>query len=313
MTGTMLLAGAAGALAIAVALLVISVVPAKSEPRGPAGALAAIERGYARSTPTHAPDGRGTAIALPVWLRALARRLSPSGVTAVLQRRLDVAGNPGAWTPDRILATKGLGLLVLGPLGALYWLGFSHNVGFAFLAFIVGGLAGFYLPDLLLYNAGLKRQQRIQRALPDALDMLTVCVEAGLGFDAALAQVARNTDGPLAAEFARALQEMQIGQARSEALRAMLSRTTVPELRVFVAALVQAGELGIPIAKVLREQAAEMRIRRRQRAEEQAQKVPVKIMFPLITCLFPALIVVVIGPGLLRIAHSLFGVNIGAP
>ena len=143
--------------------------------------------------------------------------------------------------------------------------------------------------------------------------MLTVCMEAGLGFDAALAQVARNTDGPLAGEFTRALQEMQIGQARSDALRAMLSRTTAPELRAFVAALVQAGELGIPIAKVLREQAGEMRIRRRQRAEEQAQKVPVNIMFPLIMCLFPALMVVVIGPGILQIAHSLFHLNIGLP
>jgi tight adherence protein C len=165
----------------------------------------------------------------------------------------------------------------------------------------------------LLYNAGLRRQQKIQRALPDSLDMLTVCMEAGLGFDAALAQVAQNTDGPLAAEFTRALQEMQIGQSRSDSLRALLTRTTVPELRVFVAALVQAGELGIPIAKVLREQAGEMRVRRRQRAEEQAQKVPVKIMFPLVVCLFPALMVVIIGPGILRIAHALFHVNIGLP
>jgi tight adherence protein C len=313
MSGTVLLAGAAGALAIATLLLVISVVPAKSAQRGPAQALAAIERGYSRGAATHASDRGTAAVPLPVWLRALARRLSPSGASAALQRRLDVAGNPGGWTPDRILASKGLGLLVLGPLGALYGLGVSHNIGLAFLGLTVGGLAGFYLPDLLLYNVGVKRQQRIQRALPDALDMLTVCVEAGLGFDAALSQVARNTDGPLAAEFARALQEMQIGQSRTDALRAMLSRTTVPELRVFVAALVQAGELGIPIAKVLREQAAEMRVRRRQRAEEQAQKVPVKIMFPLIACLFPALLVVVLGPGILRIAHALFGVQIGTP
>jgi tight adherence protein C len=189
----------------------------------------------------------------------------------------------------------------------------SHNIGLAVIGLVVGGVAGFYVPDLLLYNAGLKRQAQIQRALPDSLDMLTVCMEAGLGFDAALAQVAQNTTGSLAGEFTRALQEMQIGQSRSDALRAMLSRTTVPELRVFVAALVQAGDLGIPIAKVLREQAGEMRVRRRQRAEELAQKVPVKIMFPLILCLFPALMVVVIGPGILQIAHALFHVNIGVP
>jgi tight adherence protein C len=311
MTGTLFLGAAVGALAIAMALLVISVAPARP-PRGAARALAAIEQGYSQLGPGRAASRRAESKS-PSWLRSIARRLSPSGTATTLQRRLDLAGNPATWTPDRILAAKGLGLLLFGAVGVGYGLAISHSVGLAFIGLAVGAVVGFYLPDFLLYNSGLRRQARIQRALPDSLDMLTVCMEAGLGFDAALSQVARNTDGPLAAEFARALQEMQIGQARSDSLRAMLARTTVPELRVFVAALVQAGELGIPIAKVLREQAGEMRIRRRQRAEEQAQKVPVKIMFPLITCLFPALMVVVIGPGVLQIAHALFHVNIGVP
>src|SRR5215469_5571185 len=311
MTGSLLLAAAVGALALAVALLVISAAPGRPL-RGAARALAVIEDNYSPVARDHG-SARRTDGATPGWLRALARRMSPSGAAAGLQRRLDLAGNPASWTPDRILAAKGLCLLTLGAVGAAYGLAVTRSFGLAFIGLVVGGVAGFYLPDLLLYNAGLRRQARIQRSLPDALDMLTVCMEAGLGFDAALAQVARNTAGPLAAEFTRALQEMQIGQARSDALRAMLSRTTVPELRVFVAALVQAGELGIPIAKVLREQAGEMRVRRRQRAEEQAQKVPVKIMFPLITCLFPALMVVVIGPGILQIAHAIFHVNIGVP
>jgi len=311
MSGSLLLGTAVGALAVALALLVISAAPARPL-RGAARALAVIEDGYSHAARDRA-GARRTDGAPPSWLRLLGRRLSPSGIAAVLQRRLDVAGNPASWTPDRILAAKGLGLLALCVVGAAYGLAISHSIGLAFIGLLAGGVAGFYLPDLLLYNAGLRRQKQIQRALPDSLDMLTVCMEAGLGFDAALAQVAQNTTGPLAGEFTRALQEIQIGQARSDALRAMLSRTTVPELRVFVAALVQAGELGIPIAKVLREQAGEMRIRRRQRAEEQAQKVPVKIMFPLITCLFPALMVVVIGPGILQIAHALFHVNIGIP
>src|SRR5262249_62428307 len=140
----------------------------------------------------------------------------------------------------------------------------------------------------LLYNAGQKRQERIRAALPDALDMLTVCVEAGLGFDAALAQVARNTRGPLAAEFARALQEMQIGAPRSQALRAMVTRTNVAELRAFVSALLQATELGIAVTQVLREQSSEMRLRRRQRAEAKAQKGPVEVLVPLTFCLLPA-------------------------
>ena len=150
-------------------------------------------------------------------------------------------------------------------------------------------------------------QDKIRRSMPDTLDMLTVCVEAGLGFDAALAQVVRTTTGPFAAEGARVLQEMQFGRSRVDALRSLADRNTAPELRVFASALIQAAELGVPVGRVLREQAVEMRLRRRQRAEEQAQKVPVKILFPLLFCLFPALFVMVIGPGALSIVHSLMG------
>ena len=213
------------------------------------------------------------------------------------------AGNPPSWTADRILTLKGLGLLVLALLGSLLGL---HSLTTLILWACAGAAIGFFLPDVLLYNAGLKRQTKIQAAIPDVLDMLTVCVEAGLGFDAAMAQVARNTDGPLAAEIARALQEMQIGMSRGQALRSMADRTSVPELRSFVSSLVQAGDLGIAVAAVLREQAAEMRVKRRQHAEEKAQKMPVKLLFPLIFCLFPCLFVVVIGPGVINIAHVLF-------
>jgi tight adherence protein C len=236
-------------------------------------------------------------------MRGLAVRLSPSGIGTSLQRRLDLAGNPGRWTPDRVLAVKGLGLLALAMLGALYGL---HNPGLLILCAILGGAVGFFLPDVLLYNSGQKRQARLQTQLPDGIDMLTICVEAGMGFDAAMAQVARNTDGPLAAEFARSLQEMQIGKSRSQALRAMVDRTSVPELRAFVSAIVQGSELGIPVAQVLREQAKEMRIRRRQRAEGKAQQVPVKITFPLILCLFPALLIIVVGPGIIEVWQNVF-------
>jgi len=300
-SGTVLLAGGLAALGLAIALLVVAAVPARPRERGVAHALAAIDQSYSQSSSTAAADGD---FLLPAWLRGLALRLSPSGITAKLQRRLDLAGNPGRWTPDRILAAKGLGLIGLAVLGALCGL---RSPGLLILFAAVGGAAGFFLPDILLYNTGQKRQAKIQVALPDALDMLTVCVEAGLGFDAALAQVARNTDGPLAAEFSRALQEMQIGKSRSQALRALADRTTVPEARTFVSALVQASDLGIPVARVLREQSKEMRVRRRQRAEGKAQQVPVKITFPLILCIFPALLVVVLGPGVINIAHALFG------
>lgn len=303
MSGSLLLIGGVGAFGLGLGLLAIGLFWAKSQRRGVAGALTSIERHYGQQSTVIAQQRPSGQLALPSWARSIGVRFSPSSVATTLQRRLDVAGNSPAWTADRILALKGLGLVILALLGGLLGI---HNLGLAVLCACGGGAAGFYLPDLLLYNAGIKRQARILSDLPDALDMLTVCVEAGLGFDAALAQVARNSPGPLAAEFARALQEMQIGLSRSQALRGMVSRTTVLELRAFVSALVQASELGIPVARVLREQALEMRVRRRQRAEERAQKVPVKIMFPLITCLFPALLVIVVGPGVISIAQSIF-------
>ncbi len=302
MSGGVLLAGGVGAFGVAIALLVLAVLPARSRQTGVVQALASIEQRYTQRAPAANEDGDPFA-ALPGWARALALRLSPSGIAGSLQHRLDLAGNPRRWTPDQVLAIKGLGLLAFAVLGTLYGL---HSPGLLVLFVIVGAVCGFFLPDVLLYNAGQKRQAKIQTLMPDAIDMLTICVEAGMGFDAAMAQVARNTEGPLAAEFARSLQEMQIGKSRSQALRAMVGRTSVPELRTFVSAVVQGAELGIPVAQVLREQAKEMRVRRRQRAEGRAQQVPVKITFPLILCLFPALLVMVVGPGIIEIAHSLF-------
>jgi tight adherence protein C len=230
--------------------------------------------------------------------RNLALRLSPNGTTERLGRLLDSAGNPPMWTPERLFAVKGAALIGLSLVGLAFG-GFSLNG-------LVGALglatAGFFLPDLLLYNLGVKRQNELRRGLADALDMLTVCVEAGQGFDAAMLQVARSSKGPIAGEFARVLAEIQIGKARGEAFTSMSKRTNVPEVRTFVTALVQADRLGLPIGRVLREQAGQMRLVRKQWAEEQAQKVPIKILFPLMTCIMPALFIVVIGPGAIRVA-----------
>jgi len=297
-----------GLLALAGALIVgIYALFATSARSRTAEVLASVETYYSRPEPLHAGESPAVvARSLPPLLdrlRAIVARVSSKSVTAKIQHRLDLAGDPPRWSPERVLAYKGLGLIALGTLGVV--IGFRHGA-LVLLAAAVGALAGFFLPDVLLYNAGLKRQQKLERALPDALDLLTVCVEAGLGFDAAIAQVAQKTEGPMAAECSRVLQEMQFGKSRVEALRALSERTTVTQLRTFVTALVQASELGVPVATVLREQAKDMRMRRRQRAEEQAQKVPVKILFPLIFCLFPALFVIVIGPGVISIYHSLF-------
>lgn len=302
MTSFALLAGGLVAIAVAVMVVAFAIAPERPQPPSVSRAITAIEQQYAREARTQSVSAEHFKI--PDWMGRLAERLSPAGIATIMQRRLDVAGNPRGWTSDRMLAVKGLALIVLAVIGALLGL---HNIELLILGGLAGAAAGFFLPDVLLYNSGQKRQQKIPRELPDALDMLTICVEAGLGFDAALAQVARHSKGPVAAEFARVLQEIQIGKSRSEAMRALGERTTVPELKAFTAAVVQAAELGIPIAHVLREQAREMRVRRRQRAEEQAQKVPVKITFPLIMFLFPALLIVVVGPGVIEIAHALFG------
>jgi tight adherence protein C len=168
---------------------------------------------------------------------------------------------------------------------------------------VVGCAIGWVGPTLWLYQAAYDRSQRVRRELPDALDLLTISVESGLAFDAGLAQVARRTTGPLAQEFFRVLQEMQIGTGRVQAMRALAERTDVPELRSFVGAMIQADAFGIPISGVLRVQAREMRVKRSQRAEELAQKVPVKILFPLIFCLFPAVFIVVLGPGVINMIN----------
>ncbi len=233
-------------------------------------------------------------------LRGLAMRVSPSGSGSRMARNLDRAGNPVSWSVERIMGAKGLGL-VIGAILALLIAGFSVK---GLLIAVAAGAVGFFVPDLLLYNAGMKRQQELQKGLADALDMLTVCVEAGQGFDAAILQVARTVTGPIGGEFARVLSEIQIGKSRADAFASLGERTTAPELKTFVSTLVQADRLGLPVGSVLREQTKEMRVIRRQRAEEKAQKVTVKILFPLLLCIFPALFIVIIGPGAIRIADT---------
>jgi tight adherence protein C len=236
----------------------------------------------------------------------LGRRLSGADSADRIRRKLDLAGNPPGWTVERVLSGK-----VLGAIG-----GFVGGIIFSLVfdapttkLVIIAGitLAGFFAPAMYLYQKGYDRASRLQRELPDAIDLLTISVESGLGFDAALQQVAYNTQGPLADEFSRVLREMQIGSSRSEALRALAERTSVVELRSFVSSMVQADAFGIPIANVLRVQSSEMRVKRRQRAEEKAQQVPVKMTIPLIFCILPCLFVAVMGPAAIHMIDSFSG------
>jgi len=251
------------------------------------------------------PFGERVLVPAIVRLSGIGRRMSPSGQADRIKRRLDLAGNPPSWTVDRVFAFKMLGLIVgvLAGIGLSLAFGTSTLLGIGLTVMLTA--LGFYTADIVLLQQSQTRQAQIQKDLPDALDLLSISVEAGLGFDAALSQVARNTTGPLAEEFFRVLQEMQIGTGRSDAMRALGERTTVPELRGFVTAMVQADAFGVPVANVLRIQAAEMRVKRSQRAEEKAQKVPVKILFPLIFCILPALFIVVIGPAGITIVRNI--------
>lgn len=226
----------------------------------------------------------------------LGRKLVRADTATKLQYRLDVAGNPPGWGVSRLIGLKMVGLFGLG-FGSFFYLA-AVGMPLIRLVIIAALLAafGYVLPNVLLYNAGEKRSKLMRNSMPDAIDLLTVSVEAGLGFDAAVSRVALNTTGPLSQEFARLLQEMQLGIGRTDAMRAMSERSSIQDLKSFCMAMVQADSLGIPIGKVLRIQSSEMRVKRRQRAEEKAQQVPVKIMIPLILFILPCLFIIVMGP-----------------
>jgi tight adherence protein C len=289
-------------------LSVIAFAVLRGQGGGVSRSLAAIEA-YGSAPPVLRAELEptfGDRVVTPLRARtaALGRKFTPADSLARIRHKLDIAGNPRGWTVDRVVSLKVIGFVV-GIVGG-FALAADLGLGFAprLVLCVVTALVGWVAVNLWLHNVGDKRTQRMQHELPDAIDLLTVSVEAGLGFDSAIAQVARNTKGPLAGEFARLLQEMQIGMARSQAMNSLGERTALEELRGFAHAIVQADALGIPVGQVLRVQSQEMRIKRRQRAEEKAQKVAVKILFPLMLCILPILFIVVMGPPLLNVAHQ---------
>jgi tight adherence protein C len=233
-----------------------------------------------------------------------ARRLTPAGFVDHLERRAVLAGVARRWPVERLLAAK-LVLGLVGLLAGLARLGAGVSAGRLTYLVVLAAL-GWFGPDAVLMGRARERQTAIQRHLPDVLDQITVSVEAGLGFDAALAQAGRTGKGPLAEELARAVQDVGIGVPRQVALAGILERTDVADLRHFVLAVKQAEQYGVPIAQVLRVQSKELREKRRQAAEEHAMKIPVKIVFPLIFCILPALFVVILGPAGMRVADTLF-------
>ncbi len=236
----------------------------------------------------------------------LAKRFTPVGSHERIARKLVIAGSPPGWDAERVIAFKVLGF-VGGLVGGLLVGSLLGLSGFTkIVVAVLCTFAGFMLPSSRIDSKADDRQQEILRSLSDTLDLLTISVEAGLALNASIAQVVRNVPGVLSQEFARMLQEIQLGVARQEAFRHLAERTDVDELNAFALAMIQADVFGVSIASVLRTQAQQLRIKRRQRAEAKAQQTPVKIVFPLILCVLPALFVVIVGPGVIRIIQSLF-------
>jgi tight adherence protein C len=239
----------------------------------------------------------------------IGKRVTGQDTTARIRQKLDQAGNPKGWTVERVLGAKFVGFVVLLVVSILVTMIVGLSLPVTVVVCVGLTMLGFAVPNLLLHQKAYDREQSMRKDLPDALDLLTISVEAGLGFDAALTRVAQQTEGQLADEFARVLQEMQIGMGRAQAIRAMGDRTKLADLRGFATAMVQADAFGIPIGQVLRVQSGEMRIKRRQRAEELAQKVPVKILFPLIFCILPTLFATILGPAGITIMENMGGMG----
>lgn len=234
--------------------------------------------------------------------RGLARRLTPARSVRQLERLLARSGRPEGWTLGRLLRMKLVLVVVLGALSLLFVTSYPSLLNG--VAGVFATVVGYFLPELLLHSRAQERMQLITLALADTLDQMTIAVEAGLSFDSAVARTVKNGSGPLNEELARTLQDMQVGRTRRQAYLALVDRTAVPDLRRFVRAVIQADLYGVPVAGVLRTQAAEMRLKRRQRAEEKAMQIPVKVVFPLMLCILPVLFIVLLGPAAMSIAAA---------
>jgi tight adherence protein C len=245
---------------------------------------------------------------LAVRLSRSAGRVASTSFSEKTEKRLALAGNPGDLRVADWLAVKAVGAIV-GAILFFLLFGVVGLLGFPFLIAVllagVGGLFGYTIPEFWLGGRVKKRQKAILMMIPDALDLLTISVRAGLGFDAALGKVVEKLVGPLSDEFRRALAEVRVGKARRDALRDIVARTEVVPLTNFIGAIIQAEQLGVSISKVLQVQSEQLRIERRQRAEEQAAKAPIKMLFPLVGCIFPSLFIVILGPAVILIVQNL--------
>jgi tight adherence protein C len=303
--GALMIAGIAGGAVLLIGFLTSTVVVERAEVRDSLRRLEGYQIQDVRDQEMLAPMSERVIAPFLQGLSGLTQRFTPQGYREQVAHKLVLAGNPEKLNVDQVLVLKLLGLI-----SGIVWLpllivglhlgGFLLLLALGFLWF-----GSFMYPDVFLSKKIEKRQHDIAVQLPDILDLLTISVEAGLGFEHALERTSTAVPGPLSDEFRRMLRETRIGATRADALRSMDDRTDVPELRVFILAMLQADTFGISISRLLRSQADEMRIRRRLRAQEQAQKAPIKMLFPLVFCIFPSIFVIILGPAMISISDTL--------
>ncbi|HNZ00974.1 MAG TPA: type II secretion system F family protein [Anaerolineaceae bacterium] len=250
-------------------------------------------------------------VILPVArkLGEIATKFTPANALQSIQRKLELAGSPANLDPSMVLVGQFVLMFVLaGVIVLAFTLGTADwPTSRIVLVAVLAGLMGFAMPQMLLTSKIQRRQNEIRKAMPDALDLLTICVEAGLGFEAALQKVCEKWENELSLAFARVLREIQLGKLRKEALRDMADRIGLTELTSFTAAVIQSEQLGVSLAKILRIQSDQMRIRRRQIAEEKAHKAPVKMLIPMALLIFPTIMIVLLTPAVLRLMQSALG------
>jgi tight adherence protein C len=246
-------------------------------------------------------------------LGEISTRATPQNQLQTITRKLELSGKAGWIDAPMFFALHFIGAGVLSVLCLIMTIlptVVHQDLVVAIIVSVVAGLLGYFFPDLWLNQEIKKRQLEIRKAMPDALDLLTICVEAGLGFDAAMSNVAQKWENQLSLAFARAIREIQLGKVRREALKSMSDRIDLAEMTSFVAAVIQSEQLGVSMAKVLRIQADQMRMRRRQYAEELAHQAPVKMLLPMIAFIFPSIFIVLLTPAILTIMHTqVFGGN----
>jgi tight adherence protein C len=298
----------AGAAALAILLIVVGL--AGSSPVDPVQArltqLGSMQARNLEERELQQPFLERTLRPLAAGLSGWVARITSASFADRTQKRLALAGNPGDLRVADWLGIKAIAAFVFAALFfALAAFVLGAGVSGGLIMGLIGLVFGYIAPEFWLGGRVRKRQKAILIMVPDSLDLLTISVRAGLGFDAALGKVVEKLKGPLTDEFRRALAEVRVGKARRDALRDIVPRTEVSALTNFIGAIIQAEQLGVSISKVLQVQSEQLRIERRQRAEEMAAKAPIKMLFPLVGCIFPSLFIIILGPAIILIMQNL--------